>query len=198
MAQAKASRRRGEVLEEAILEAAWAELAERGYSGTTLERVARRAGTSRPVLHRRWKSRLELAAAAMARHFAQNPIEVPDLGSVREELAMLLRKLSDRGAPTMLRLMLAMNEDLVRERSNLLALKSRLAVDGGATEEILQRGIDRGEIDPDRITPRIASLPKDLLRHEVIMTFDGVSDFVIYEILDQVFLPLVAPVDREP
>lgn len=185
-------RRRGEALTNAILEAAWAELAEGGYSNLTLEAVAKRAGTSRPVLHRRWTNRAELAAAAMARHFALNPVTVPDLGNVRDELALLLRKYSDRGTPTMLRLMLAMNEDLARAGSNLSTLKSRIA-DHGLIEEILQRGIDRGEIAPDRITPRIVSLPKDLVRHEGIMSLGRVSDAVILEILDQIFLPLVSP-----
>lgn len=190
MTDIKVRRRRGEALREAILGAAWAELTEGGYSSLTLEAVARRAGTSRPVLHRRWTNRTELAAAAMAHHFALNPVTVPDLGNVRDELAMLLRKLSDRGTPMMLRLMLEMNEDLARAQSNLSTLKSRVT-DRGLIEEILQRGIDRGEIAPEKITPRIISLPKDLVRHEAIMTLDGVSDAVIHEILDQIFLPLV-------
>ena len=39
-------RRRGSALEDAILDAAWAELGERGYAATTLEAVAKRAGGS--------------------------------------------------------------------------------------------------------------------------------------------------------
>jgi AcrR family transcriptional regulator len=81
----KIERRRGSRLEDAILDAAWAELVERGYPGLTLEGVAKRAGTSRPVLHRRWQSRTALATAALGRHIAQHPIVVPDLGSVRDE-----------------------------------------------------------------------------------------------------------------
>ncbi len=44
------NRRRGTALENAILDAAWAELVEHGYADMTLESVAKRAGTSRPVL----------------------------------------------------------------------------------------------------------------------------------------------------
>ena len=58
------SRRRGATLEEAILDAAWAELIDHGYAEMTLEAVAKRAGTSRPVLYRRWPSRTKLATAA--------------------------------------------------------------------------------------------------------------------------------------
>jgi hypothetical protein len=60
-------------------------------------------------------------------------------------------------------------------------------------DEVLQRGIDRGEIDPDRITPRIARVPMDLLRHELLMTLRPVSEETIAEIIDDIFLPLVRP-----
>ena len=50
-------RRRGIALEEALLDAAWAELTERGYDGFTIDAVAARAGTSRAVLYRRSEER---------------------------------------------------------------------------------------------------------------------------------------------
>lgn len=73
----KAQRRRGPELDEAILQAVWDELSTKGYGGLTLDSVASRAGTSRPVLHRRWKSRSELVMAALARYVALNPISIP-------------------------------------------------------------------------------------------------------------------------
>ena len=60
-------------------------------------------------------------------------------------------------------------------------------------DEVLRRGIERGEIDPDRLTPRIAGLPTDLLRHELLMTLQPVPDATITEIVDDIFLPLVRP-----
>jgi len=191
MKDTKAMRRRGAALEEAILDAGWEELMERGYSGLTLEAVAKRAGTSRTVLHRRWPSRLELAAAAMARYFSLNAVTVPDLGSVRDELILLLRKLSDRGTPVLIRLMLEMSEDLADARSNFAGLRAQVGRPG-LVEEILQRGIARGEIDPARLTPRIASLPADLARHEAMMTLERLPDAVIREIVEDIFLPLVS------
>ncbi len=105
------SRRRGAALEEAILDAAWAELIEHGYADMTLEAVAKRAGTSRPVLARRWPSRTRLATAVLARYLAQNPVDVPDLGSVGAEMRLFLRKLSDRARPDLLRLFFDMSGD---------------------------------------------------------------------------------------
>src|SRR4051812_47106326 len=58
------SRRRGDALERPILEAAWQELAEAGWAGFSLERVAVRAGAGKASLYRRWPDRLALVRAA--------------------------------------------------------------------------------------------------------------------------------------
>jgi AcrR family transcriptional regulator len=195
----KIGRRRGVRLQDAILDAAWAELVERGYPGLTLEGVAKRAGTSRPVLYRRWPSRTALATAALGRHIAQNPIVVPDLGSVRDEICLLLRRMSDRAKPDMIRLVFDMQRDLADEHSNLADMRAHLRaqiVEPDVMQTILGRAIDRGEIAAARLTPRIVSLPTDLARHEVLMTFEPLSDDAIKEIVDEVFLPLVSPTDQ--
>jgi len=195
----KIGRRRGVQLEDAILDAAWAELLERGYPALTLEGVAKRAGTSRPVLYRRWPNRTALATAALGRHIAQNPIVVPDLGSVRDEICLLLRRMSDRARPDMVRLVFDMQKDLADRHSNLAEMRAHLraqSVESDVMQTILARAIDRGEIAAARLTPRIVSLPTDLARHEILMTFDALSDEAIREIVDEVFLPLVSPRDR--
>ena len=191
----KIGRRRGVQLEDAILDAAWAELLERGYPALTLEGVAKRAGTSRPVLYRRWPNRTALATAALGRHIAQNPIVVPDLGSVRDEICLLLRRMSDRARPDMVRLVFDMQKDLADRHSNLAEMRAHLraqSVESDVMQTILARAIDRGEIAAARLTPRIVSLPTDLARHEILMTFDALSDEAIREIVDEVFLPLVS------
>lgn len=195
----KIGRRRGTRLEDAILDAAWAELLERGYPGLTLESVARRAGTSRPVLYRRWPSRTALATAALGRHLAQNPTVVPDLGNVRDETRLLLRRMSDRAQPGMISLLFDMQKDLADGHSSLAEMRAQLRaqiVGSDVMQVILARAIDRGEIDAGRLTPRIVSLPTDLARHEILMTFQPLSDQAIGEIVDEVFLPLLSPGDR--
>jgi len=51
-------------LEEALLDAAWAELLRAGYEALTYEAVAERARTSRAVLYRRWPTKRDLVLAA--------------------------------------------------------------------------------------------------------------------------------------
>lgn len=188
----KAVRRRGSALDEAILATAWAELLDRGYVDFTLEGVAKRAGTSRPVLSRRWPSRAELAVSAIGHFMQQNPISDPDLGNVRDDLAMLLQKLSERGAITVTKVLFGMRDYFAETHSSLADLRGRLE-GRRLIDEVLQRGVGRGEIDPGKLTKRIASLPLDLLRHEVLMTHKPIPRAVIAEILDTIFLPLVRP-----
>ncbi len=188
-------RRRGTVLENAILDAVWSELEERGYAALTLEAVAERAGTSRPVISRRWPSRSALATSALARHMARQPISVPDLGSVRDELRLLLSQLSKRAKPELLRLVFDMQAELAHQQVSLADLKRQLVegtIEGNALRTVLDRAVTRGEIDVARLTPRIASLPGDLARHEMLLTLAPLSDEVIREIVEDIFMPLVA------
>jgi AcrR family transcriptional regulator len=194
----KIGRRRGVELEDAILDAAWAELEARGYPRLTLDGVAKRAGTSRPVLSRRWPSRTALATAALGRHMVQNPIVVPDLGSIRDETCLLLRLLSDLARPDMIRLFFDMQKDLA-EHSNFADMRAHIrtqTVDSDVMQTILARAIERGEIGARPIAPRIVSLPTDLARHEILMTFEPLSEQAIAQIVDEVFLPLLRSTAR--
>ncbi|NDV01516.1 TetR/AcrR family transcriptional regulator [Pseudoroseicyclus tamaricis] len=184
------SRRRGEALEGAILDAAWEELNDGGYRGLTLQAVASRAGTSRPVLARRWPSVMALATAALARFVRQHPVVVPDMGNLRDELRALLRGLADRTPPTLLRYIFEMGDDLHEARSNMYQLRADIA-DPHTVGSILDRAVARGEIDPARLTPRITTLMIDLTIYEEVMTLETISDAGIDEIIDDIFLPLV-------
>ncbi|HEY6693848.1 MAG TPA: TetR/AcrR family transcriptional regulator [Solirubrobacteraceae bacterium] len=52
-------------IDAAVLEATLATLDESGYARLTLEEVARRAGTTKPAIYRRWSSRQRLVLAAL-------------------------------------------------------------------------------------------------------------------------------------
>src|SRR5699024_11039722 len=91
MAEAR-TRRRGAELESALLSAAWDQLVAEGYGRFTFEAIAERAGTSKPVLYRRWSTREELLRAALRHRGAATVPEVPDTGSLREDLKGSLLK----------------------------------------------------------------------------------------------------------
>ena len=87
-----ARRRRGAELEEALLEATWAELSEHGYGALTIDAVAQRAGTSRPVVYRRWAAKPELVLAAVVHVARRDAMAIPDTGSLREDMLAVLRR----------------------------------------------------------------------------------------------------------
>ncbi|WP_315763988.1 MULTISPECIES: TetR/AcrR family transcriptional regulator [unclassified Bradyrhizobium] len=189
MKEQVATRRRGAILEEAILEAAWAELSSQGYLNFTFDSVVRRVGTSRPVLYRRWPNRLALAVAAIVHYIKANPISVPDMGNSRDELCLLLRKYADRTPPKATRLFFEMNSDMASAGDSFTEERFREDLLG----ELVKRGIARGEIDVKRLTPRILSVPTSLVLNEIMITQRPISDEAIAEIVDQVFLPIVRP-----
>jgi len=84
------SRRRGAELEQAILDAAWSEIAETGWSGFSLTQVAARAGTAKPVIYRRWSNRVELAREMLDRATAGARGSVASSGDLRTDLVAFL------------------------------------------------------------------------------------------------------------
>ena len=87
-----------------------------------------------------------------------------------------------------------MNDYFKETKSLPVDLREKILRDEKAPlQDILLRGVRRGEIDGKKLKPRIISLADDLLRHEFLMTFQPPSDEVIAEVIDDVFLPLVRP-----
>ena len=131
---ARASRRRGIALERAILEAAAAELAQGGYAGLTMDRVARRAGTNKNAIYRRWSNRAALALAAY-REMAERRLEAPDTGDLREDVLVLLRRINadvDSPRADILRGLLANaadDPDLLQQLQDEYTVRSRRVLD---------------------------------------------------------------------
>jgi AcrR family transcriptional regulator len=68
-------RPRDEAIDERVLAATLALLAEKGYAATTMTAVARRAGVGTPALYRRWSSRTELVENAVFPGFPDLMVE---------------------------------------------------------------------------------------------------------------------------
>lgn len=192
----KNSRRRGDELNTAILNAAWQQLQDAGYGSFTIDAVADRAGTSRSVVYRRWEDRGALLEAALAFGLAQDRPEVPDTGALREDMIELLRRSNvSRGrlAPLLSVLVASYFMESGRSFTDVRELFLRTVGARPATEEILDRAVLRGEADPARLTPRVRTVAFDLFRHELLMTMREIDDAALEEIVDEVFLPLVRP-----
>lgn len=194
-----ARRRRGAVLEDALLEATWQELCDVGYAALTIDAVANRGKTSRPVIYRRWATKADLVLAAVERALHREDIALPDTGSLRGDLIALMRLANQRTAPSAVTLTYYLGPYFQETGTSPRDLREAILGNRATSAEaIVDRAAERGEIDPDRLTPRLRTLAFDLYRHEALMTLAPVPDDVIEEILDEVFLPLVTTARLTP
>jgi AcrR family transcriptional regulator len=190
------SRRRGKVLEAAIFEVVMLELAEAGYVNFSIERVAARAGTSKPVIYRRWPTRARLAYAALRASRPALSFDTPDTGTVRGDIMLILRRIAEMVDELRPEVIFGLIAELLHESDSSLFA----AVHERNTKimmEILNRGIGRGEIAAEKLTPRLAALPFDLVRHQLVLLQQPLSAEDIEEIIDRIFLPLVRA-ERRP
>jgi AcrR family transcriptional regulator len=186
------SRRRGAELEQAILDAAWTELSEVGYAALTIEAVAARAGTSKPVIYRRWPGRAELVLAAWARQ--RPPISpVTDMGDLRSDLIALFSRISRRMGGMMNETIAGVMGEAFRHPEIADALRDRLRSGalGGSVQSIVDRAAERGELTHVVVPGRVARVPLDLVRNEGMLFGGAVSEETIAELVDEVYIPLL-------
>lgn len=186
------TRRRGAELERAVLRAAAEELTESGYDGMTMDRVARRAGTNKNTIYRRWPNRAALGIAAY-RQLAAATLQIPDTGDLRTDALELMRSANRTWSSPLggiLRALLAG----ARDDPHLLAQIQEHSGDAvsAAWLTILARAVARGQARPEAVHPRVATAALALLRNEYVTRgYPSVPDSVIVEIVDLVYLPLV-------
>lgn len=186
------SRRRGEALEQAILDAAWDELAEVGYPAFTIEAVAARAGTSKPVIYRRWSNRAELVLAAWGRRV---PVQhdPPDTGALRSDLVELFTRIARRADRMMTEMIAGVMGEAFRHPEVATLLQERLKSPPlvHTVHALVDRAVERGELQPVHLPPRVARMPLDLIRGESMVCGTTATDETIAELVDDVYLPLL-------
>lgn len=195
---AERTRRRGAQLEQAILEATWAELNKVGYRKLTIEAVAAGAGTSKPVIYRRWPSRAELVLAAWERN-RPIPHDVPDTGALRTDLLAVFTSLADRVTTVIGEAIAGVMGEAFRHPEVVAVLRAQLNRPSHLTEAmnaIVRRAVDRRELPPVSLPLRVARMPLELIRNELITCGEPTTDEAITELVDDVYLPLLRGLGR--
>lgn len=134
---------------EEILDITFHLIAEHDISGVTVDMIAAKAGVSKATIYRRWESRSALIVDAMTR--LRRPTVDPDTGSLREDLAILLKELvAFLNRPDAGRVFASFLNAAVRE-PDLAALQQEISTDArSAYQRALKRAIKRGELRPTR------------------------------------------------
>lgn len=186
-------RRHGAELEAAIRSAVLELLGEDGPAGVTMEAVAARAQTSKPVLYRRWPDRASLLRDTLMQ-VATRAIPHGDEGSYRADMLAILRGwavLFTGPNAAILRAAIAAGA-----QDPDLAAAFRTDVIGWRKQEmsaLLERGIARGDVRPDVPVEIVRELGQSVLWHRLLITGDPITDDLIRTLVDDVLVPFVAP-----
>jgi len=133
--------------DDAILSATLDLVGRHGVRGTTIAAIARQAGVGKATIYRRWPTKTELVLAALATLTVRPP--VPDTGTVQGDLhayqRFTLRLMTGPRGDVLPSLLSAAFEQPELRTAWGQYLVSRRAL----LREILQRGVDRGELRDD-------------------------------------------------
>jgi AcrR family transcriptional regulator len=195
---ARHRRKRGAALEDAILDAAFDELSEVGYTAFTVEGVAARARTGKGSIYRRWPTKAELALDAILSRLPTPeqcgivpclPDDVTTVQALRGVARAITRVLKSPAGDVMraIKCEAAADPDLAKVIDERFQAPRRQAL-----LALLRRGVERGEVRPDAVSPIVADVLPALISHRVILSREPVSERVITEIVEQVLVPLIA------
>ncbi|KQH81304.1 TetR family transcriptional regulator [Mycobacterium gordonae] len=143
-------------IDAAVLDATVELLAETGYPGLLVSAIARRAGTSKPAIYRRWPSKAHLV------HEAVFPIgaatEIPDTGSLRQDLReMVCRTMEVLSTPAARAALPGLIGEMATDPTLHAALLERFSgLIGGGLSDLLGKAAARGEVRPDVTAPELA------------------------------------------
>ena len=190
-------RRRGAALEDAIRAAAYAELAAVGYTAFSVEAVAARARTGKASIYRRWPTKQHLIMDALCEQLP-TPAQcglAPDLDdsvttadALRTVAGNIVRVVNSPAGDAIR----AIKCEAVSDPELAQLIDARFqAPRREALLGILRRGVARGEVRPDAVTPVVADVMPAMITHRIILQREPLAEQDITAMIEQVFLPLV-------
>jgi AcrR family transcriptional regulator len=184
--KARRGRPRDAAADGAILGATLAILAEEGYPGLSMDAVAARAGVSKSTIYRRWASKQEVVLAA-AEAVSQS-VPVPDTGSVRGDLEAIADGLvAVFNGPSTARLVGSLVAEATRDDALADALRSGfLTARRQAARVALERGIERGEIQPGTDTQLAVDQLAAPFYYRLLLTGGPIDQRFAYAVVDGV------------
>ena len=194
-ARAASLRRRGVVLERAILDAALEQLGTVGWKGLTMEGVAAGAQTGKAAVYRRWPSKEDLVADALKAGLPRFDA-APDLGSVRADLLELCRQAREAmySRPGFaLRSVIHECDPAQAERFHEVIFQGLLEPATRLLREVIDRGIRRGEVRSDASNGYVYDAIPAMMMYRAKVCGSEWIEPDIEEMVDQLMLPLLRP-----
>jgi AcrR family transcriptional regulator len=173
--RARVGRPRNQQIDAAIVDATLAGLDELGYGRLTLEEVARRAGTTKPAIYRRWSGRPRLVLAALGMRLGE--LTAPDtsctLCDVDESLKVFVAAFR-RLPPDVIGPLFAECAGDPELRAAFLA--TLFDPPRTAVAETLDRAHARGDLRPDVDRALILDLLASLIHYRLLFGHANTTD----------------------
>ncbi|MEV0114027.1 TetR/AcrR family transcriptional regulator [Streptomyces sp. NPDC059037] len=192
-AQPSSQRRRGPVLERAILDAALEQLSTVGWNGLTMEGVAARAQTGKAAVYRRWPSKEDLVVDALQAGLPHLD-SPPDCGSVREDLLQLCRQIREAmfSRPGFaLRAVLHECDAASAERFHGVIVEGVIEPSAGLIKQVIRRGAERGEVRAEVVDPYVCDVIPAMMMYRSKVCGSEWRDEEFVELIDRVMVPLL-------
>ncbi|NUT54078.1 MAG: TetR/AcrR family transcriptional regulator [Saccharothrix sp.] len=158
-----------------VLDAVHAELAEHGYLGLTVEKVADRAGVHKTTVYRRWGTVDVLVADALD-HTRETEWQAPDTGTVEGDLIAVATEVADTFAdPERRRVPIAIVAAALQSTRALEAKREFFAARNAAAAEVVTRAVARGELPPQTDPVEVVRLTCAPLYHRIFITGEPVD-----------------------
>ena len=192
-ARTASPRRRGPVLEQAILEAALEQLSTVGWGGLTMEGVAAAAQTGKAAVYRRWPSKEDLVVHALRAGLPRLD-SVPELGSVRDDLLELCGRMREAmySRPGFaLRAVLHECDTTTAERFHDVIFEGVVNPGVQLIKEVIRRGIERGEVRSGATGAYVCDVIPAMLMYRSKVCGSEWTDEEFEAFIDQVMVPLL-------
>jgi len=190
-------RKRGAALEDAIRQAAFEELTVVGYTAFSVEGVAARARTGKASIYRRWPTKQELVMDSLLTVLPTPQdcgIAMPldDAVTTVEALYAVARAIGNVITSPAGDAMRAIKCEAAGDPELAKLIDERFqAPRRAAMLDLLNRGVQRGEVRPGAATALVADVLPAVLMHRVIMQRESLTPRDITAVVEEIFIPLI-------
>lgn len=174
--------RRGEHVRQAVLAAAFDEIAANGFDGATVAGVAKRSGVHETTVYRRWMTRENLFMAALMERSA-DAIPAPDTGSTRGDLLAIVGEVlgyvaSPAGTAVLRSAALAVDDAYSDARKAFWTQRIN------ALTPVVVRGIERGDLRADADPMLLLEMLIAPIHGRLLLTGQPIADDLAEALVD--------------
>ena len=180
----RTGRPRDERLDKAICDAALELMAEHGIADLRMDAVAKTARVGKAAIYRRYSSKDELVAAVVTQSVGE--ITIPDTGSTATDLRVLMDEACALYRDTLAGALMPALVEAMRRDEGLRGMirEGFLTRRRAALAEVLRRGVERGDLDPQIDTELALDLLGGPLFYRLLITGGPLDDRLAAGVVD--------------